>query len=417
MSRGVLANLPGRVVATWRPLWAQAPRVVEMGYADLQPLSVYLEQGVVPRAGRDDNHNALGANLDSYLRVLPGDIVFNKLRTWQGGLGVSAHEGIVSPAYFICRPVAGVEPRYLHYLLRSNPYLAEMTRLSKWMPPSQFDIPWDALRTLPLLILPLDEQRRIADFLDDQVARLDRAIELRRQQISLATERYLADLTDAYDQAVRASGAVRAGFLLRGLEQGWSPQCEERLAEEGEYGVLKAGCVNGGLFRPEQHKVLPAQEQPRLEYLIAPGDLLVSRASGSLDLIGSAAVVPEGTPPNLILCDKVYRLRLLPDNAPQFMALMMRAQPLREAIRLGTSGAEGMANNIPSATLRGLRIPALPIAAQLRAVADLLEGEERLATATSLLTRSLGLLAERKQSLITAAVTGQFDVTTARSVA
>src|SRR5690606_24552908 len=117
--------------------------------------SVYLDAGVVPRSTRDDNHNRLGADLSSYLVVEPGDIVFNKLRTWQGGLGMSRFRGIVSPAYFVCRPIRQFEPRFLHYLLRSAPYLAEFTRISKFMPPSQFDILWDDLRLVPIPVLPL----------------------------------------------------------------------------------------------------------------------------------------------------------------------------------------------------------------------------------------------------------------------
>ncbi len=59
--------------------------------------------------------------MSSYLVVRPGDIVFNKLRTWQGGLGVSRYTGVVSPAYFVCRPQESVDPRYYHYLLAVEP--------------------------------------------------------------------------------------------------------------------------------------------------------------------------------------------------------------------------------------------------------------------------------------------------------
>src|SRR5258708_2906514 len=139
------------VPLSWKlcPFGRVAPRVQGTGRPDLEPLSVFLDESVVPRSSREDNHNHLGEDLGKYLIVQPGDIVFNKLRTWQGGLGVSRHEGIVSPAYFVCRPTSEYDPRYLHYLLRSQPYLQELTRISKWMPPSQFDIGWEQLRLLP----------------------------------------------------------------------------------------------------------------------------------------------------------------------------------------------------------------------------------------------------------------------------
>src|SRR5665213_2718284 len=82
-------------------------------------LSVFLDAGVVPRASREDNFNRLGEDVSKYLLVKPGDIVFNKLRTWQGGFGASKFEGVVSPAYFVCRPGPFAVPRFIDYLLHS----------------------------------------------------------------------------------------------------------------------------------------------------------------------------------------------------------------------------------------------------------------------------------------------------------
>ena len=159
------------------------------GRPDLPPLSVFLDQGVVPRSSRPDNYNRLGSNLAKYLVVRPGDVVFNKLRTWQGGLGVSRYTGIVSPAYFVCRPSPRVNSRYLHFLLRSSPYLAELTRVSKFMPPSQFDILWDDLRALPILMPKVEVQAAIADYLDIETGRIDALISKKRRMNRLLEER------------------------------------------------------------------------------------------------------------------------------------------------------------------------------------------------------------------------------------
>lgn len=181
------AILPEVVPEGWelRRFSTLITRSKEAGRPDLPPLSVYLHEGVVPRADRDDNHNALGANLSDYLVVRPGDLVFNKLRTWQGGLGVSRYEGIVSPAYYVCRPCTEVAPWYLHHLLRSKLYLAELSRRSKFMPPSQFDISWQELKTLPVLVPPLSVQETITEKLshtEELVESLERAIQLLRER-------------------------------------------------------------------------------------------------------------------------------------------------------------------------------------------------------------------------------------------
>jgi type I restriction enzyme S subunit len=148
-----------------------------------------LGAGVVPRSSRDDNHNQLGEDIGKYLVVEPGDIVFNKLRTWQGGLGASKYLGLVSPAYFVCRPKQNFDSTFLQYLLLSSTYLQELTRISKWQPPSQFDIGWEQLKLLPIVTPNLERQKAIADYLDRETTRIDALIEKKRRLIHLVSSR------------------------------------------------------------------------------------------------------------------------------------------------------------------------------------------------------------------------------------
>jgi type I restriction enzyme S subunit len=240
------------------PFGRLADRRKDTGRATLAPLSVFLDQGVVPRSSREDNYNRLGADLSQYLVVEPGDFVFNKLRTWQGGLGVSEYSGIVSPAYFVCRPRPGLSPKFAHYALRSALYLQELTRVSKWMPPAQFDIGWEDLRDVVVRVPPLEVQRAITDHLDAETARIDALVSVRRRTRDLLADRRRV----VVDRAVRPNGGrdwahVPIKRMLQRIEQGWSPQCESRPADPGEWGVLKAGAANGGTLHPEENKALP----------------------------------------------------------------------------------------------------------------------------------------------------------------
>src|SRR5207302_10121031 len=65
----------------------------------------------------------------------------------------------------------------------------------------------------------------------------------------------------------------RLKFCLRSIEQGWSPTCENRPAEQDEWGVLKVGCVNGIKFNPNENKALPSETEPIPELEIKPGDV------------------------------------------------------------------------------------------------------------------------------------------------
>lgn len=140
---------------------------------DAVVLSLYREFGVIPKDSRDDNHNVTSEDTSKYKYVRPGDFVINKMKAWQGSVAVSEYEGIVSPAYFVYEFTDGtIFKRYFHYLLRSC-YKDEFMRLSGGIRVGQWDLPADALENTPILIPPMDEQCRIADFLDTKCAEID----------------------------------------------------------------------------------------------------------------------------------------------------------------------------------------------------------------------------------------------------
>jgi type I restriction enzyme S subunit len=72
---------------------------------ELPLLSVVREKGVILRAsmGEDENHNFIPDDLSNYKVVHRGDLVINKMKAWQGSLGVALQDGIVSPAYYVYR--------------------------------------------------------------------------------------------------------------------------------------------------------------------------------------------------------------------------------------------------------------------------------------------------------------------------
>lgn len=68
---------------------------------DLELLSVYREYGVIPKASRDDNKNVESEDTSKYKIVHKTDLVINKMKLWQGSLGISQHEGFVSPTLLL----------------------------------------------------------------------------------------------------------------------------------------------------------------------------------------------------------------------------------------------------------------------------------------------------------------------------
>ena len=155
---------------------------------DKQVLSVYREYGVIPKDSRDDNHNVTSEDTSNYKYVVPGCLVINKMKAWQGSMGVSEYEGIVSPAYFIYKFTDNqIMPKYLHYLFRSC-YKDEFRRISGGIREGQWDLsPYEFSNTL-LLIPPIDEQNGIVSYIDARISEIESAITEKKQQIETIEE-------------------------------------------------------------------------------------------------------------------------------------------------------------------------------------------------------------------------------------
>jgi len=172
-------------------------QVSEKGHENLELLSVYREYGVIPKASRDDNFNRPSEDLSNYKRVKKGYLTINKMKAWQGSLGISDYEGIVSPAYFTCEPIHNSCERYLHYQYRNYYYTAKLASISKGIRPNQWDLPYDDFSDLRTFIPSIDEQQAIADFLDKKTALIDSLVEKKKRQIELLTEQRQAVINQA----------------------------------------------------------------------------------------------------------------------------------------------------------------------------------------------------------------------------
>lgn len=155
---------------------------------DQQILSVYREYGVIPKDSRDDNHNVTSEDTSKYKYVRPGYLVINKMKAWQGSMGVSAYEGVVSPAYFIYRFTDKLlVPQYLHYLFRSC-YKDEFRRISGGIREGQWDLSPEAFANTLILLPQVEEQIEIITYIDSKVAEIDSIIAQKREQLDVLAD-------------------------------------------------------------------------------------------------------------------------------------------------------------------------------------------------------------------------------------
>jgi type I restriction enzyme, S subunit len=420
----------GEVPSHWdvKPIRAITKLKSDRNRPDLPVLSVYREYGVILKDSRDDNNNETSLDTRNYKVVLPGDLVVNKMKAWQGSMGISAYEGIVSPAYITCSTKSEMaESRFLHYLLRSSKLIEIYYSLSYGVRIGQWDMHYEDFKQIVIPIPPYDEQARIVACLDQKTAEIDaaiaqkeRLIELLQEQKSIlinqAVTRGLNPNVPMKDSGVEWIGeipanwrAYRLKFLFSGLTQGWSPQCFNFEAKPGTWGVLKVGCVNHAVFNEHENKQLPPELKPMPEFQIKKGDILISRAN-SLELVGSAAYVSsvEG---KILLCDKLYRVSPQEDKVlPGYFILLFRSQIARSWIENRANGTSPSMQNIGQNVIEDMWVSVPPLTEQqqiLNAINDYEERQNALQDETLI---QIKILKEFKMALISSAVTGKIKL-------
>ncbi|MFF4211769.1 restriction endonuclease subunit S [Streptomyces sp. NPDC001796] len=408
----------------WRsvPLWTLFERIKDTGHPEEQMLSVYRGQGVRQRGS--DNHSAQALDRSVYQLVHPGWLVVNRMQAWRGAVGISSHRGIVSGHYICFAPRHGENSRFLDWLLQSEVYATEYARLSRGVRPNQAEIDNDWLRVLPIYLPALEEQRRIADFLDAETACIDKLVATLQRELDLLVERRTAGVVAAVSGSTHTDRRSSTLPWLESVPTAWQEVRLGLLARMGSghtpsrsHPEWWTGCSIPWITTGEVKQV----RDDRVE------DLYETREKISeLGLANSAAELhPRGT---VFLCrtasagySGVMGLDMAtsqdfvtwtcgPRLLPHFLLWCLRA--MRPDL-LGRLAMGSTHKTIYVPDLQMLRIPLPPTDEQEKIVHTIRRQNARIDTLTDRVRRQQELLRERRQALITAAVTGQFDVTTA----
>lgn len=205
----------GDIPSDWTPCTIRKITRVraERNRPDLPLLSVYRDHGVVVRTEDDDNHNVIPTDLSGYKVVHAGDLVLNKMKTWQGSLGVADRDGIVSPAYVVCRLLGEANPRFIHLLLRCSRYIFEYSRLSYGVRIDQWDMRYADFKAIPLFLPPRPEQNAIVAFLGRKLEEIDRFIAAKKRMIDLLEEQKAAMIERAVTKGLNPNAKMKPSGL------------------------------------------------------------------------------------------------------------------------------------------------------------------------------------------------------------
>lgn len=362
-----------------------------------------LSYGRIIRKDITSNEGLLPENFEGYNIVNSGDTVLRltDLQNDQRSLrtGLVRESGIITSAYLTLRPKESVEPRFFAYVLHGLDVSKVFYSLGGGLRQS---IGFEELKSLSLTIPALEEQRRIADFLDDQVTLIDQLAHAKRRSIALWDE-YLREQLDT--QITGRSTALR--HLVTSLRDGTHgsyarvdqgiPLLSVRNLQDGEFHLLEDdSCVSEADYR-EIRRGCP----------VDVGDILLAIVGATL---GKSAINQIKSP--FCLQRSVAVIRCRNDKIRnRWLLWALRSPDVQSQLwqAAGFSAQPGVYLN----TVGGLRIPTPSLDEQDRKLRTLEETEAMTTELREFAKTQVNLLDEYKRSLISAAVQGEFDVSSA----
>ena len=182
-------------------------QIDERGGEGLPLLEVSIKRGVAVREFSDDRIEGVAADVNSYKIVRAGELAFNKMRMWQGAVGIAPADGLVSPDYTVATIAGPILPDFAEYLFRTDAFSAECARHSRGLTWDRLRIYWDGFREISIALPPIKEQEDILTHLKNEASSLNQLGQAAEKSINLLQERRAALITAAVTGQLELSEA------------------------------------------------------------------------------------------------------------------------------------------------------------------------------------------------------------------
>ena len=355
-------------------------------------------------------------DLSNYKVCRKGEIVVNRMSAYQGALGVSPVDGLVSPDYMVLRLRATHDARFWEYLMRSGSFVSEMSARVRGVGTVDAKnvrtprISFDELKLIDVPTLSFTHERAIADFLDRETAKIDALIEKQNEMIGLLCERK----TEAVRHAI--SGRVTGGPSSKRTPDwlGTMPTHWERkplwsmYRREKRTGYIDEPMVSvfreyGVVFKEAFHNLNVTAEDRSIYQLVEPGWLVVNRMKAWQGSVGVSDI--RGISSGHYIC-----FRPLHRENHAFLNWLFRSPQYRDGLAMQSRGVRPGQAEVDNALLRQMPVMLPLLHEQDRIVRFLNRETAKIDALIAQAEEFIALAKERRAALITAAVTGQIDV-------
>ena len=335
-----------------------------------------------------------------------------------GNISISEIDGCVNQACCVLRE-SGMQFDFAFYTLKA----AKDYLIRKADGGGQPNISQDKIKSLWLAVPTIEEQAKIAGFLNKRCSEIDATMEQTRQAIEEYKALKQAVITEAVTKGVRGDrpmkdsgvawigeipvdwGLIRLQFIIDCIESGTSVNAGQQAAQDGELGVLKTSCVSRNTFLPQENKTVNIEEYGRVSCPVKANTIIINR-SNSPELVGASGYVAQDYP-NLYLSDKLWQVHFMAGINVKYIYYWTISKRIRNYYSSLAVGASSSMQNITQDQFYHAKCPTPPADEQQEIVTYL---DAKCAEIDTLISAKQNLLAELeayKKSVIYEYVTGK----------
>ena len=376
-------------------------------------LSVAREKGVFIRSSGDDNHNVIPEDLASYKVARKGCLVVNKMKAWQGSMGVAPCDGIVSPAYFVY-DLAVSNRLFGQALLRSRPYVAHFAQASDGVRIGQWDLSIDGMREIPVVLPPPDEQTAIIRFLDHANRRIEQFIRAKRKLIALLNEQKQLIVLDTIRRGLDRDVLTKESNVpwLGRIPAHWDVLRAKALIREvderslaGKEELLSVSHITGVTPRSEKNITMFKAQSYAGYKLCQPGDLVVNTMwawMGALGVSRHAGIVSSAY--------AVYRPKVQLPLLGEYLEMLLHTQPYLSNFMSRSTGMRASRLRLYPDQFLSIPVVVPPLSEQWQIVGAIAKATSGIVIGVRRAEAEVALLREYRARLVADVVTGQLDV-------
>lgn len=337
------------------------------------------------------------------------------MRSFQGGIEYSELTGCVSSAYVPLIPSDLVHSRYFKYLFKSQRYIEALQSTSNLVRDGQA-LRFDNFRMIDLPVIPLVEQKAIANFLDKKITQIDEAIAIKQKQIELLKERKQIIIQQAVTQGLNPDAPMKDSGVdwIGEIPEHWNVKRLKYVLEErnersktGEEPLFMVSQVHGLVVRADFHEKAEVAASNIDNKIVYKNDLVFNKLKAHLGVFFKSNIDFKG----LVSPDyAVYKSKAYISDIKILELLFRHPSYIEQFVIRATGIVEGLIR-LYTSELFDIAVPIAPENEQ-RDIISFVESQGlKHDQAIAIQVQQIEKLKEYKTTLINSAVTGKIKVT------